>query len=191
MDTIFKGLFDGELAQTISVENFLLCLGVSLVLGVLMAAAYTWKNEHTRSFLVTIALLPAVVCVVIMMVNGNVGIIFSGGRTIVISNSSMNSALDTENGYTYTAGTVLAIMPQGGMSSEAKHCDNFSSIGASKQASLTSGNYLIAEIGDATATLKIPASLSAMIIVLGSNSPSISTVSSTEQALDDNGVAWS
>ena len=73
MDAIFKGLFDSELTQTISVENFLLCLGVSVILGLIMAVAYMWKNEHTKSFLVTLALLPAVVCVVIMMVNGNVG----------------------------------------------------------------------------------------------------------------------
>ena len=73
MDAIFKGIFDNELTQVIEVGDFLLCLGVSLVLGLIMAAAYMWRNEHTKSFLVTLALLPAVVCVVIMMVNGNVG----------------------------------------------------------------------------------------------------------------------
>ena len=35
---------------------------------------------------------------------------------IVISNSSGNSAIDTEQGYTYTGGKVIAIMPRGGMS---------------------------------------------------------------------------
>ena len=70
MEAMFKGVFDNELSQIISVKDFLLCLGVSLVLGLIMAAVYMWKNEHTKSFLVTLALLPAVVCVVIMMVNG-------------------------------------------------------------------------------------------------------------------------
>jgi len=73
MNTIFKGIFDTELTQIIRVEDFLLCLGVSLILGLIMAGVYTLKNEHTKSFLVTIALLPAIVCVVIMMVNGNIG----------------------------------------------------------------------------------------------------------------------
>ena len=73
MSTLFNGIFDTGVVQTISVENFLLCLGVSLILGLIMAAAYMFKNEHTKSFLVTLALLPAVVCVVIMMVNGNIG----------------------------------------------------------------------------------------------------------------------
>ena len=120
----------------------------------------------------------------------DVGIVFSGGKTVVISNSGMNSAIDTENGYTYTAGSVIAIMPRGGMSNEATHCDNFTSIGKSKQTSLTSGGYLVVGIGDATATIKMPASMSGLVIVLGSNSPSIKTESSTNLTLDENGVAW-
>ena len=32
MDAIFKGIFDNELTQVIEVGDFLLCLGVSLVL---------------------------------------------------------------------------------------------------------------------------------------------------------------
>ena len=120
----------------------------------------------------------------------DVGIVFSGGKTVVISNSGMNSAIDTENGYTYTAGSVIAIMPRGGMSNEATHCDNFTSIGKSTQTSLTSGGYLVVGIGDTTATIKMPASINSLVIVLGSNSPSIKTESSTNLTLDENGVAW-
>ena len=72
-DNMFKGLFDTELTAVISVTDFLLCLGVSLVIGLLMAVAYMYRTRYTKSFVVTLALLPAVVCVVIMMVNGNVG----------------------------------------------------------------------------------------------------------------------
>lgn len=73
METIFQGLFDTAITQVINIGDFLLCLGTSLALGILLALTYTFKNEHTRSFIVTLALLPAVVCVVIMMVNGNIG----------------------------------------------------------------------------------------------------------------------
>ena len=120
----------------------------------------------------------------------DVGIVISGGKTVVISNSGMNSALDTESGYTYTAGSVVAIMPQGGMSGESTHCDNFSSIGSSKKLSLTSNSYLVVDIKNTTATIKMPVSLSANVIVLGDNSPKISTESETSVALDENGVAW-
>ena len=120
----------------------------------------------------------------------DVGIVISGGKTVVISNSGMNSALDTENGYTYTAGAVIAIMPQGGMSSEATHCDNFSSVGAKKNVSLSTGGYLVAEIGGKTATVQMPVSLSAIVVVLGDSSPSIMTEGTTDASLDENGVAW-
>ena len=94
MDAIFKGIFDNELIQLISVQDFLLCLGVSLVLGLIMAAAYMWRNEHTKSFLVTLALLPAVVCVVIMMVNGNIGagVAVAGAFSLVRFRSAPGSA---------------------------------------------------------------------------------------------------
>ena len=73
LDTIFRGLFDSALTQVISVSDFLLCLGFSLVLGLIMSFAYLYRTRYTKSFVVTLALLPAVVCVVIMLVNGNVG----------------------------------------------------------------------------------------------------------------------
>ena len=94
MDAIFKGVFDNELTQLISVQDFLLCLGVSLVLGLIMALAYMFKNEHTKSFLVTLALLPAVVCVVIMMVNGNIGagVAVAGAFSLVRFRSAPGSA---------------------------------------------------------------------------------------------------
>ncbi len=73
LESLFRGLFDSDLTVVISVTDFLLCMGVSLVLGLAMALVYMYRSRYTRSFVVTLALLPAVVCVVIMMVNGNVG----------------------------------------------------------------------------------------------------------------------
>ncbi len=73
LDNLFRGLFDSDLTVVISLADFLLCLGFSLVLGLAMVFAYMYRSRYTKSFVVTLALLPAVVCVVIMMVNGNVG----------------------------------------------------------------------------------------------------------------------
>ncbi len=52
---------------------FLLSLLFALIIGLIMAFGYTIKNRYTKSFVLTIALLPAIVCVVIMVVNGNIG----------------------------------------------------------------------------------------------------------------------
>lgn len=73
LDNLFRGIFDTDMTAVITVTDFLLCIGVSLVIGLLLALGYMFKNRYTKSFVVTLSLLPAVVCVVIMMVNGNVG----------------------------------------------------------------------------------------------------------------------
>ena len=53
-----------------------------------------FKNQYTKSFLVTLALLPAVVCVVIMMVNGNIGagVAVAGAFSLVRFRSAPGSA---------------------------------------------------------------------------------------------------
>ena len=73
LENLFKGLFDTDLTNVISVTDFVLCIGVALVIGLIMAFTYMYRTRYTKSFVVTLALLPAVVCVVIMLVNGNVG----------------------------------------------------------------------------------------------------------------------
>ena len=73
LETIFKGLFDSDTASVISVSDFLLCIGCALVIGLILALSYMYRARYTKSFVITLAMLPAVVCVVIMLVNGNVG----------------------------------------------------------------------------------------------------------------------
>lgn len=73
LDSLFTGLFDTSLTSVISVTDFILCIAVSLVVGLITAFSYMYKTRYTKSFVITLAILPAVVCVVIMMVNGNVG----------------------------------------------------------------------------------------------------------------------
>lgn len=73
MTNLFTGIFDTDLAMTISLTQFLLCVTVSLGVGFFLSLVYTYKNYASKSFVVTLATLPVVVCVVIMMVNGNLG----------------------------------------------------------------------------------------------------------------------
>ena len=73
MSNIFSGIFDASTQAVISPETFILCVGAALIIGIFLSFIYTVKNKYTKSFLITLTVLPAVVCVVIMMVNGNVG----------------------------------------------------------------------------------------------------------------------
>ncbi len=73
LSNIFNGIFDTDMTRVVSVGDFLLCVGCSLAIGLILAFAYMYRTRFTRGFVATLALLPAVVCVVIMMVNGNIG----------------------------------------------------------------------------------------------------------------------
>ena len=73
MSEIFKGLFDSEYTSVISITDFLICIGVALVVGIFLAFALSFRARFTKSCVTTLALLPAIVCVVIMMVNGHIG----------------------------------------------------------------------------------------------------------------------
>lgn len=70
---MFKGIFDSDLVNTITLSQFLLCMIVALIVGLFLSCTYSYRTNSSKSFVVTLATLPVVVCVVIMMVNGNVG----------------------------------------------------------------------------------------------------------------------
>lgn len=73
LEQTLSGLFDTSMTNVISLGDFLLCVVCALAVGLLLAACYMYRTRYTKSFVATLALLPSVVCVVIMMVNGNVG----------------------------------------------------------------------------------------------------------------------
>jgi uncharacterized membrane protein YhiD involved in acid resistance len=66
-------LLDEGSNVSISAVNFMICTVVSVLLGILIAAVYMYKNDYQKEFVVTLALLPAIVQMVIMLVNGNLG----------------------------------------------------------------------------------------------------------------------
>ncbi len=92
--SIFQGIFDSEYTSVIAPADFLLCVLVSLVVGAILAGCYMYRARYTKSFVATLAMLPAVVCVVIMMVNGNVGtgVAVAGAFSLVRFRSAAGSA---------------------------------------------------------------------------------------------------
>lgn len=94
MPDFLKSIFSDGTETTISVWSFLLCIGVSFIIGVILAFAYSFKSNSSNSFKTSIAFLPAVVCVVIMMVNGNIGIgvAIAGAFSLVRFRSAQGTA---------------------------------------------------------------------------------------------------
>ncbi len=73
MKALFKGIFDTDTTTVIGLGDFLLCVGIALICGILLAVCYMIRTKYSRGFLATLAILPAIVAVVIMMVNGSIG----------------------------------------------------------------------------------------------------------------------
>lgn len=70
---MLDSLFSSITSNGVNIGNFLICIAVSISLGLVIAFGYMYKNKYSKSFVITLALLPAIVQVVIMLVNGNIG----------------------------------------------------------------------------------------------------------------------
>lgn len=86
---------------------FIILVLVSLVLGGIMALIHTYRNDYTKSFIMTLAILPAVICVVILMVNGNIGagVAVAGTFSLVRFRSAPGTAREI--------GAIFAVMGMG------------------------------------------------------------------------------
>ncbi len=72
LDTIFAGLF-GTSTLDVEVFTFIICIAFALGLGFFNAWMYTLSGSSSKSFVTTLSIIPAIVCMIIMMVNGNIG----------------------------------------------------------------------------------------------------------------------
>ncbi len=96
LNSLFSSIFTSTTESTISVTGFIICIAVSLVLGVILSFCSSYKSKASKTFNTAIALLPAAVCVVIMMVNGNVGagVAVAGAFSLVRFRSAPGSGKD-------------------------------------------------------------------------------------------------
>lgn len=96
MNSIFESVLGTATATSMDPVNFLICVGAALVIGGFLAFCCSVKSRNTQSFILTMVLLPAVVCVVIMMVNGNIGagVAVAGAFSLVRFRSAPGTAKD-------------------------------------------------------------------------------------------------
>ena len=66
-------MLDSILASGLTLPAFLVCTAVSLALGIATAFLGMYRSKCSQGFAVTVAVLPAIVQIVILLVNGNVG----------------------------------------------------------------------------------------------------------------------
>ena len=66
-------MFDSIITSGLTPTSFFLCTAVSILLGVLTAAVFSFRSSFSKSFVVTLAIIPPIVQVIIMMVSGSIG----------------------------------------------------------------------------------------------------------------------
>ena len=89
-------MFSSVLGSTLTIESVMICLAASIICGLIISLVYKHCEHASRSFLMTLALLPAIVQMVIMMVNGNlgVGVAVAGSFSLVKFRSLPGKASD-------------------------------------------------------------------------------------------------
>ena len=69
---MFNSIFDSS-STGLDITTALICAGVALVLGVVIAITHMKTSRTTKGFLITLATLPLLVMAVMIMINGNLG----------------------------------------------------------------------------------------------------------------------
>ena len=70
LNNIFSSILD---EGSFTVVTFVEIIMAALVCGLIISGAYMIRNKYSKSFVVTLTLLPPIVALVIVLVNGNVG----------------------------------------------------------------------------------------------------------------------
>ena len=66
-------MFESLISGSMTLSVFCICVGAAVVLGLLTAGSFMYKNRYSSGLVLTLAVLPAIVAVIIMLVNGNIG----------------------------------------------------------------------------------------------------------------------
>ena len=69
---MLKSIFELT-TETISVGNFMIIFVTEVILGIVISLTHKLTTKTTSNFLITLALLPVLVEIVILLVNGNLG----------------------------------------------------------------------------------------------------------------------
>lgn len=121
LETLFNPIYTTSFTFT----SYIICTVTSLVLGLIIALSSGFKSRRSRSFLLSLFLLPAIVQTVIMLVNGSVGtgIAVMGAFSLVRFRSvpgsakeivsiflAMATGLETAMGYVFLASLFVIIV---------------------------------------------------------------------------------
>ena len=70
---MLESIFESANNATISLGDCIICIGVAILLGIIISLTHKFTTKSTPNFLLTLAILPVLVQVVILLINGNLG----------------------------------------------------------------------------------------------------------------------
>ena len=98
-------MFNCLIGAEMTLSAFLICILAALVLGVLNALAFSFRNRHSSNLPFALVLVPPIVTLVIMMVNGNIGagLGVAGAFSLIRFRSAPGTARELSGLFTGTA----------------------------------------------------------------------------------------
>ena len=98
-------MFNSVIPAAMTVSSFVICLLSALVLGVLCALVFSFRSKHSGNLPFALVLVPPIVTLVIMMVNGNIGagLGVAGAFSLIRFRSTPGTARELSGLFTGTA----------------------------------------------------------------------------------------
>ena len=98
-------MFNCVIPAVMTVSAFLICVMAALVLGLLTALVFSFRSEHSGNLPFALVLVPPIVTLVIMMVNGNIGagLGVAGAFSLIRFRSAPGTARELSGLFTGTA----------------------------------------------------------------------------------------
>lgn len=66
-------MFNSILTESLTLSSFIICIGAALALGLVISFIHMKTSTYSKNFAQTLAIIPALIATVIIMVNGNLG----------------------------------------------------------------------------------------------------------------------
>ena len=66
-------MFNSIIGSNLGIVNFLVCMLVAIILGMISALTHMYTITSNKNFIITLATMPILVALVILLVNGNLG----------------------------------------------------------------------------------------------------------------------
>ena len=144
LDGVFASVWENGTAS-MTTGGLLGCTACSLILGMVIAGIYMFRSEYTKSFVLALSVLPMIVQMVILMVNGNLGagVAVAGTFSLVRFRSApgtakeivsifLSMAVGLATGMGYLGVAVFFVLVVGGMEllfagtpwSEGRNCND-------------------------------------------------------------------